>query len=498
MSKPPLIARYLHRVGKAIEAGEQLRLPGGNTIERSLELLEQGEIRRATQEISPLLDASPLRDLAHFLMALIFEVDNDRELALAALAAIMSADDASYDVLCLTGDLYADWKKPDLGRKAYDRAIELAPHASHAFLRRGELKSAAGDVTAAISDLERASLLQPSLAEAHMALGNEYRDASMANAAIASYRKALAIEPDNLEIAIALDTTVASVIPPWHSAMLNDTRRNEVFDSAIRRAVKPGSHVLDIGTGTGLLAMMAARAGAAHVTACETVGAMADIAREIVALNGLSDRITIVHKHSTDLIVGEDLPRPADILITEIFDTGLLNENILETAADARARLLAPNHRIIPGSAAVFAIPIECATIASERHVSEAADFTVAPFNALTPQHYLQTELNRYDWRHLAEPAELFRFDFTHDDAENAETTVRFIPLADGTAHAVALWFSLALDKETTIATGPMDPPTHWQQAVYGVNPPIDLKQNEPVKLPARHNGRKIVVDLKA
>ena len=496
MNNPPLIICYLRRVRIATEAGDQLRFPGGNLIAQSLLSLEQGDIRQATRLISPLLDASSLRDLAHFLMALIFEMDNDRELALSALATIVGADESSYDVLCLTGDLYADWKKPHEGRKAYDRAIALAPHASHAFLRRGELYSAAGDVTAALSDLERATLLQPGFVEAHIALGHEYRDASMANAAIASYRKALTIEPNNLDTAIALDTTIASVIPPWHSAMLNDARRNDRFDAAIRSAVKPGSHVLDIGTGAGLLAMMAARAGAAHVTACESVGALADMAKEIIALNGLSDSITIVHKHSKDLVVGQDLPRPADILVTEIFDAGLLNENILETVADARARLLSPNALILPAAATVFAVPIDCAAIASERHVSEAAGFNVRPFNALTPQHYLQTELARYDWRPLSEPAELFRFDFTGDDAGYAETTVRLTPLCDGTAQAIALWFNLALDNETNIATGPMDPPTHWQQAVYAINPPLNIKQNEPVKLTARHNGRKIIVSV--
>ena len=496
MNNPLLITRYLDRVQKATTAGDRLRFPGGNAIARSLTLLEQGDIRQATQEISRLLDGSPLGDLAHFLMALIFEIDNDRELALAALAAILGTDDASYDVLCLTGDLYADWKRPDDGRRAYDRAIALAPHASHAFFRRGQLFSGVGDVTAAIADLERATLLQPGFTDAQIALGHEFRDARMANAAIASYRKALAIEPDNMEAAIALDTAMASEIPPWHSAMLNDSRRNEIYDEAIRRIVEPGSHVLDIGTGTGLLAMMAARAGAAHVTACETVGPLAEVAREIVAQNGLSDRITIIHKHSTDLVMGQDLPRPADSLITEIFDAGLINEGILEIAGDARARLLTPHAAILPGGATVFAMPIESAAIACERQVSEAAGFIVAPFNALTPQQYLQTDLRRYDWRSLAQPAALFHFDFTRDDAAPAEATIRITPHTDGTAHAIALWFCLTLDSDATIATGPMDSPTHWQQAVYGVSPPLDLKQNEPVRLVARHNGRKIIVKL--
>jgi tetratricopeptide (TPR) repeat protein len=501
MSSIALINRYLNRVRQATEAGNRLRYSGGESLSKTLVHLEQGDKELAKQALAPLLADHPLSDLAHFLMALIFEADDEHSAALAALDSITGAEASSYDVLCLTGDLYGDWRKPDKGCKAYDRAIELAPHASHAFLRRGQLRSAAGDVTAALADLERASLLQPSLVEAHIALGHEYRDASMANAAIASYRKALTLAPDNMDAAIALDTVMANVIPPWHSAMLNDTRRNGIFDAAIRRAVKPGSHVLDIGTGTGLLAMMAARAGAEHVTACESVGALADIARDIVARNGLSDRITIIHKHSRDLIVGEDLPRPADILITETFDAGLLNENIIATVRDARARLLSPTATVLPASGTVFALPIDCAAITLERHVSDAAGFDVAPFNRLTPQHYLQTDLSRYKWRPLTEPVELFRFDFMEDRMPDdrpqfAEESRRLIPVADGTAHAVALWFRLDLYAEISIATGPMDPPTHWQQAVYAVTPPLALKQNEPIKFTARHNGQKIMVRL--
>lgn len=497
MTPPPLIARHLDDLRQAIAVGNQLRFAGGDAIKRSLQHLDREDIRKATQEIAPLLDGSRLCDLAHFLMALILDMDKDRALALAALETIIDMDEAGYDALCLTGNLYADWQKPSEGCRAYDRAIALAPHASHAFLRRGTLHAAAGDFTAAIADLERATLLQPNLVDAHIALANQYRDASMANAAIATYRKALAIDPDNLDAAIGLDTAVATIVPPWHGAMLNDTRRNDLYEAAIARAVKPGSHVLDIGTGTGLLAMMAARAGAAHVTACESAGALADTARAIVDRNGLSGRITVVAKQSTGLVIGEDLPQPADILITEIFDTGLLNEGCLETISDARTRLLSPDAVILPARATVVAAPIQCPAIAAERHVTEAAGFDVTPFNALAPRQYIQTDLSRYDWQMLAPPASLFHFDFSRDGADGAESEIRLVPIADGTAHAVALWFSLVLDDAATIATGPMDPPTHWRQAVCALNPPVEFKQNEPVILTARHNGRKILVDVR-
>ena len=198
------------------------------------------------------------------------------------------------------------------------------------------------------------------------------------------------------------------------------------------------------------------------------------------------------------MVPGEDLPRPADLLITETFDAGLLNENILETVGDARARLLSPNASILPASATVFAAAVDCAAIALERSVSDAAGFDVAPFNQLTPQQYLQTDLARYDWQPLSAPVALFDFDFNDVNPSPDETVQSLMPLADGTAHAVALWFRLDLDEQTSISTGPADLATHWQQAVYPVTPPLEVKQNEPVKLTARHNGKKIIVSFSA
>ncbi len=87
---------------------------------------------------------------------------------------------------------------------------------------------------------------------------------------------------------------------PVHIRMLNDDRRTSSFQLAIRRTVKPGDVVIDIGTGTGVLAITAAKAGARHVYAIEATG-MSKIARRMVEANCVGDRVTVVEAHSFDV-----------------------------------------------------------------------------------------------------------------------------------------------------------------------------------------------------
>ena len=111
--------------------------------------------------------------------------------------------------------------------------------------------------------------------------------------------------------------------PYWHFRMMNDEIRNDAYDKALREHVKPDSVVLDIGCGAGLLSMMAVRAGAQHVYACEVSELMHHHAQKIFKTNGYENNITAHHEISTSLKIGQHLPRKADIIVAEVFDSGL-------------------------------------------------------------------------------------------------------------------------------------------------------------------------------
>lgn len=103
---------------------------------------------------------------------------------------------------------------------------------------------------------------------------------------------------------------------------LVDKRRTEAFRRAIRKVVKPGSIVVDIGSGTGIFALFAAEAGAAKVYAVEIEHLLADCLRQTFSLSKYKEVLEVVEGNA--LMV--DLPESVDVVIAEIIETGLMDE----------------------------------------------------------------------------------------------------------------------------------------------------------------------------
>ena len=74
----------------------------------------------------------------------------------------------------------------------------------------------------------------------------------------------------------------------------------------------PGAVVVDLGSGTGILGLLACQAGAKRVYSIEETG-LIELARDIGRTNGLADRIRFIKGLSTRV----DLPEPADVILAD-------------------------------------------------------------------------------------------------------------------------------------------------------------------------------------
>lgn len=145
--------------------------------------------------------------------------------------------------------------------------------------------------------------------------------------------------------------------------MLHDTERNQKYLKGLKIAIDKvheqgrQAHVLDIGTGTGILSLFAVQCGADTVTACEAFRPMADCAEKIIEHNGVRHCINIIKKRSTDILVGKngDMPKRANILVTEVFDTELIGEGAIGIFTHAHEHLLESDCIVVPDSATMYA-----------------------------------------------------------------------------------------------------------------------------------------------
>jgi type I protein arginine methyltransferase len=125
--------------------------------------------------------------------------------------------------------------------------------------------------------------------------------------------------------------------------MITDEARMGPYVRALEAAVRPGSVVVDLGTGTGIFALLACRLGARRVFAIDT-NDVVEVGRELALENGMADRIVFFQRDSREV----DLPEPADVIVSDLRGVLPMNGDHLAAIADARKRFLKPNGVLVP------------------------------------------------------------------------------------------------------------------------------------------------------
>lgn len=378
------------------------------------------------------------------------------------------------------------------------RAVASGSGSARAFSNLGAVLSEIGDLDQAISAYSRAINLDPTNPWPLNNLGVLYRSRGRLDAAIDAFRHALMIKPDLADAQVNLRLVYSMIVPQWHFAMLNDSTRNDAYEAAIRRAVA-GKRVLEIGTGAGLLAMMAAKAGAATVDSCEAVEVIAREAASIIARNGFADRIRIIPKHSTAIVVGRDIAARADILITETFSSNLLDEAILPAVEHAHRHLLTAGATVIPRAASAMGFLIGGEAVGGMLSAGRIKGFDLSSFNEFAPPR-LVVPLDGVSFETLSLDVELLRFDLTEAEFRMGGREVAIPVTGTGLCFGIAQWIGLDLDDAVQYSNRPGGPggSSHWPNIIYRFATPLMVSAGETLRVFARHDRAEINVNLVA
>lgn len=305
-------------------------------------------------------------------------------------------------------------------------------------------------------------------------------------------RQAQTLADGDEEIAFAVRECVSGLVPGYHLALINDARRNEAWDRALRRAMRPAMRVLEIGTGTGMLAMMAARAGA-RVTTCEAHPVVAHLARELIARNGFAERVDVICKNSLRLELGKDLAEPAELVFCDNFSDTMFSFDPLQSLADARRRLLRPAAPTVPAAAAVRVALADWQTYWSMCHAESSCDFDVSPAAIFAPGS-LDVKVGDPTLTLLSGAYDGFRIDLMAESPPPSGRVRLLIEATrDGTLNGIVHWNRLELDEETVLEVPPEPGVRYFSNLrFFPIIPPRQLHAGEVVIVYGRYEGTKM------
>jgi ubiquinone/menaquinone biosynthesis C-methylase UbiE len=249
----------------------------------------------------------------------------------------------------------------------------------------------------------------------------------------------------------------------YQRAMLRDEKRLAAYREAIERTVKPGQVVVDLGAGTGVLSVYAARAGARRVYAIDRNVPVAQI-RAVLEQNRVADRVQIIHRDSRQV---ERLPEPCDVLIAEI---GLDEESLL----DARRRFLRPGGVAIPEQVKFCMAPINAPQVYENvlgfwEHPHASIEVSVLRRFAANQVHRTSLE----DVVLLTDPVAILATRIDQIEAPIVSGTATFTLRSDGPIQGFAGWHRIELVAGLWFDNAPPGPPGSWAHHFFPLERPL-------------------------
>ncbi|KAG1474185.1 hypothetical protein G6F56_000504 [Rhizopus delemar] len=313
---------------------------------------------------------------------------------------------------------------------------------------------------------------------------------------------------DNAEVLTSKDYYFDSYA---HHGIHEEMLKDEVRTLAYRNSIYNNKHlfkdkvVLDVGCGTGILSMFAAKAGAKHVYGIDMSNIIHQ-ARVIVKDNKLDDKVTLIQGKMEEVVLPVD---KVDIIISEWMGYFLLYESMLDTVLVARDKYLAPGGMIFPDKATMYIAAIEDGDYKEEKinYWDNVYGFDYSSLKSIVVKEPL---VDIVDSRNVVSTACAFKeidiATVTKADL-NFKVPFKITATRNDYAHAFLAWFDISFThchKPVYFSTGPHAKYTHWKQTVLYTPDTLTLKEGESIEgelscAPNKSNPRDldIIVDFK-
>jgi type I protein arginine methyltransferase len=264
--------------------------------------------------------------------------------------------------------------------------------------------------------------------------------------------------------------------------MIADQVRTQAYAEALRRCIRPGAVVADLGCGTGFFSLLACRLGARKVYAIETSPA-ALAARELASLNGLADRVVVLQRAAKQV----ELPERVDILLSDLRGILPLYGDNLLTLADAHNRWLAPGGISIPALDRLFVAAVHLPKFWSKLTTPWSEDNSGLDMSACrryalnswyrvhAEQEDLQTQAEQ--WAHV---------DYADLRSPNLRGTAKLTCQLAGVSHGLLHWFETTLFDDVGFSAAPGAGRRIYGQGFCPWPDPVPLNPGDHINLELR------------
>ena len=392
------------------------------------------------------------------------------------------------------GSLSVQTKNYDSAKQLLNKTIQIDPKHAKAHNNLGIAFQQLSEHKESIKCFVKAIQINPNFADAHCNLAIVYMSIGKYVEALKYCDETLNLAPDMIKAINLKSEILKKNVPDWHVSMMNDNDRNNFYFSALKSVINTDSNVFVIGTGSGLLSIMAANLGAREIIACETNSIVANTAKKVIADNNFSKKIKVVSKNSNNIKVGEDLSKPADILVSEIFASELLGEGVLQSLEDAKKRLITKNAKIIPEYGSIMISLFGGNDIGKNIYTEKFENIKLKKFNTITPKKLF---LHRQDLKiHLmSDVHEAFRFDFVSKNNFPSESKkIEIEAIKKGISYGIIQWIKLEMDNGLKYENHPanLTSASGWQKILYVFDDPIELSIGQKMVITAKHERNNV------